>query len=150
MYGRFGIFQSRDADWLTNVRQVVDREVGRVAEKRQLHPLVAVLYRRALSSGWALSGDQRGAVAASLALLEADLSHTEAACRAINGAAMRTSTAAGEELDFDGSGDASMLECEVGLHTAIKSLLSHLITGEFNSPTNYLRTPLPGRAPHDR
>eukprot|EP00976_Prorocentrum_cordatum_P029927 609349-Prorocentrum_minimum.AAC.1 len=31
-------------------------------------------------------------------------------------------------------------DLEVGLHAAIKPSLSHLITGELNSPTNYLRT----------
>eukprot|EP00959_Pyramimonas_sp_CCMP1952_P177492 3710173-Pyramimonas_sp.AAC.1 len=41
----------------------------------------------------------------------------------------------------------------VGLHTAIKPLISHSTTGEFNSPPKYVRIPhvrveLPGRAPH--
>ena len=31
--------------------------------------------------------------------------------------------------------------CQVGLHTAIKPLLSHSTTGKFNSPPEYLRIP---------
>jgi hypothetical protein len=62
------------------ITQVVDRDVGRVAANRHMHPRVADLYKRALASTWAFSSDQRDAISSMLQLIEADLVHTESTC----------------------------------------------------------------------